>query len=518
MPRPTAAKPGWPLIVAILLAATLIRTLPLLDNRFHPDEALYGSFARRIASGQDPLLTGVLVDKPPLGFYLMAFGLLLGDASHGELGARLPSLYASLVSVALLFVLARRLYGQVAALVAAALLAASPLAVLFAITLFLDPLLTAAVLWAFCAAARSRWRSLAVAMAIALAIKQTALVFVPLALALSLLRLRPGTAARQVLTHLWRGVQRLAPALALSAVAIFSWDAARHPVIGLWRQGHADNMPGRLVRANEVTPRALAWAGLLHYTTASTALNGLAVAGLAGLLIAGARRPSRGALADGLLAGYALLYLGAYWLLAFNVWDRYLLPLLPVLCLLAARSWLWLAARVLGWLRPRAGPSLARLALAGLAVLLGVSLLPGAVHAARSGYPVGGDHGAYDGVDDAARFLSGLPEGSVLYDHWLSWQWNFYLFEAPVYVAWLPSPDVFAADLQAFGSKSPRYLVVPSWEQDSELRAAAAGAGYTFVARHYSYRRDGSLSLTVYELAPTHPATLQATGLHDDSP
>jgi 4-amino-4-deoxy-L-arabinose transferase-like glycosyltransferase len=518
MTQPIAAKTGWPLIVAILLAATLFRTLPLLDNRFHPDEALYGSFARRIASGQDPLLAGVLVDKPPLALYLMALGLLLVDAGHGELGARLPSLYASLVSVALLFVLARRLYGQRAAHLAAGLLAASPLAVLFSITLFLDPLLTGAVLWALCAAARSRWRSLAVAAAVALAIKQTALVFVPLALALSLVQLGAGTTARQALAHLWAGVRHLAPALALAALAIFAWDAARQPATGFWRQGYADNMPGRLVRANEVTARARAWAGLLHYTTASTALNGVVVAGLAGLVWVGARRPSRAALADGLLAGYSLLYLAAYWLLAFNVWDRYLLPLLPVLCLLAGRSLLGLGVSVVGWLRRRGGPGLARLAAVGLAGLLALGLLPGAVHAARSGYPIGGDHGAYDGVDDAARYLSGLRAGSVLYDHWLSWQWNFYLFEAPLYVAWVPSPEVFATDLLAFGNSSPRYLAVPSWEQDSEMRTAAAGAGFAFVPRHHSYRRDGSLSLIVYQLVPTPPTAPEAPGLRDDKP
>ena len=144
-PSTSAALKSLPPIVALLLAATFFRLAPLLDNRFHPDEALYGSFARLIASARDPLLANVLVDKPPLGFYLTALGLLLfGD---GEFGARLPSLYASVVSVALLFVLARRLYSRTTALLAAGLLAASPFAILFSITLFLDPLLTAIGLW-----------------------------------------------------------------------------------------------------------------------------------------------------------------------------------------------------------------------------------------------------------------------------------------------------------------------------------------------------------------------------------
>ena len=150
-PRRAAALP---LMVGLLLLATLWRTLPLLDNRFHPDEALYGSFARRIASSQDPLLAGVLVDKPPLGFYLTALGL--AAIHNGEFGARLPTLYASVASVALLYALGRRLFGTRTALVAAALLAGSPFAILFSITLFLDPLLTAAGLWGLAAAARGR--------------------------------------------------------------------------------------------------------------------------------------------------------------------------------------------------------------------------------------------------------------------------------------------------------------------------------------------------------------------------
>ncbi len=508
--RPRAAQLGWPLSVALLLIATLLRTLPLLDNRFHPDEALYGSFARLIASGQDPLLAGVLVDKPPLAFYLTALSLLL--FGNGEFGARLPSLFASVVSVALLSVLARRLYSTAAAHLAAGLWAASPFAVLFSITLFLDPLLTAALLWALWAAARGRWRELAVAMALAFAIKQTALVFVPLALAFGLLRLPAGAGPRQAAARLWPARRRLVPALALAALAIFAWDAARQHPIGFWTQGYADNMPDRLARANEVAPRALAWVNLLHYGTASTALNLVGVAGWLGLLLTGLRARSRAVLADGLLSGFVLFYLAAYWLLAFNVWDRYLLPLLPLLCLLAARALLWLSdglTRLVrlgtvskGAVRPHPHP----LALAGLAVILVAALLPGAVTATRSGYPIGGDHGAYDGVDDAARFLSALPAGSVLYDHWLSWQWSFYLFDAPVYVAWMPSPDVLATDLTAFGHSSPRYLVVPSWEQDGELRAAAERVGFEFVPLHHTYRRDGTLSLTVYALAPVSQA------------
>jgi 4-amino-4-deoxy-L-arabinose transferase-like glycosyltransferase len=493
-------------LLALLVGAGL-RSAPLLDNRFHPDEALYASFARRIASGRDPLLAGVLVDKPPLPFYLS--GLSLALFGVGELAARLPSFYASLAGIALLYALARRLYGPPVAALAAWLLALSPFDILFAVTAFMDPLLTALVLSCLWAIAAGRLRLFAVFVALAFAVKQTALLLAPLGLGFSLLYLpasaTPAKAARCLARVLWAALI----ALALSAVLVFAWDALRQPEIGFWEQGYADNVPGRFVRANEVLPRASAWQGLLHYATASTPLNLFWLAGLPLLLAFGSPAPSRAGLADRLLAGYLLAYLGAYWLLAFNVWDRYLLPVLPLGLLLLARLLHW-AARGLAravefithpwptaqpWLTVRLIPVLGLLALAAL-------LLPAARAAAQSRYPIGGDHGAYDGVDAAAAYLRTLPAGTVLYDHWLSWQWSFYLFDGPVYVAWFPTPDALAGDLRAFGTASPRYLVVPTWESDAELRAAAASAGFVFEPRFVAHRRDGPVTFTVYALVP----------------
>jgi len=129
-------------------------------------------------------------------------------------------------------------------------------------------------------------------------------------------------------------------------------------------------------------------------------------------------------------------------------------------------------------------------------------LLPSALAATRSAYPVGGDHGAYDGIDEVARFIRTLPPGGVLYDHWLGWEFNFYLFDPPLYVSWFPTPGALADDLKAFGRASPRYLVVPSWESEAEVRAAAAQAGFGFVPIHAAARRDGSTSFVVYQLVP----------------
>ena len=224
------------------------------------------------------------------------------------------------------------------------------------------------------------------------------------------------------------------------------------------------------------------------------------------------------------LAGFLLLYLAAYWLLAFNVWDRYLLPVLPI--------WLLLMARVLRLVAYslHAPPFKSR----GVSIrvtwpsgepwpwrcrrLLLALVAPGAVQAAHSAYPIGGDHGAYDGIDGAAAFIRTLPPGSVLYDHWLSWEWNYYLFGGPVYVSWFPSPDSLASDLKAFGATSPRYLAVPAWEGDSEVRSAAADAGFDFIPLYTAHRRDGVPTIVVYALKQRPPAEAAAASASPVTP
>lgn len=490
--------------VLALLAATLFRSLPLLENRFHPDEALYATFARLISSGQGILLSYLVVDKPPLPFYLGAFSNLLVGPS--ELGMRLPNFYASVMSVALTWALARRLYNRPVAHLAAWALALSPFAILFSITVFLDPLLTAFSLWGWWMTIAGRYRWAALAWALAFATKQTALLLMPLTLALGWLTLPPTATVREALRQLWRIVLPLLFGLALVTLLILIWDTVRHPPIGFWDQGYSDNMPGRFIRANEIGPRARAWLDLLHYTTATPALNIVFIIGLPVLWFFNLRRPSRIALADILLAGYLLLFLAAYWLLAFNVWDRYLVPLLPLLALLFARVIYGLLQIAQHW---ASSLRFAHSALPLIFLLLPSSflllLLPATLRAAHSGYPIGGDHGAYDGIDDVARFIRTLPPEGVLYDHWLSWEFNYYLFDRLLFVAWFPTPEALTTDLRAFGHSSSRYFVVPSWEADAEMRAAAARAGFEFVSLHTATRRDGSTSFTLYQLVPTGP-------------
>jgi hypothetical protein len=213
------------------------------------------------------------------------------------------------------------------------------------------------------------------------------------------------------------------------------------------------------------------------------------------LLIFGRR--SLPGLYDYVLTGFGLTFLMGYWLLAFNVWDRYLVILGPIVALLGGRVLERLTA-ALGSVTALRSVRFAPIVF----LLAALSLTPSAVIAARSGYPVGGDHGAYEGIDQIAQKLQSVPPGSVLYDHWLSWELGFYLFDGPAYVAWMPGPSTLTDDLRAFGKTSNRYIVSPEWESFTEMQSAIEQAGFQTKVLAQTYRRDGSLSFTLYEIFP----------------
>ncbi|MCI0398056.1 MAG: glycosyltransferase family 39 protein, partial [Chloroflexi bacterium] len=140
---------------ALVWAGAAVRWHGLFANSFHSDEALFATWARLIAVWRDPLLQGQVVDKPPLLFYLQAlFYPLSGPV---EWAARWPNLIASVALISLTGRLAWQLYrDEVTAILAAALVAFSPLAIQFSATAFTDPLLTAFLVAALLATTAGR--------------------------------------------------------------------------------------------------------------------------------------------------------------------------------------------------------------------------------------------------------------------------------------------------------------------------------------------------------------------------
>ncbi len=458
--------------MGLLLLAWWWRLRPLLDNRLHADEALYGYWGLLIGRGVDPLLTTVPVYKPPLLPYLIAGAQALGGGS--EFAIRLPGLAAGWLLIPLTGALFRALYADRRGALAAAIgVAMSPFAVLFSATAFTDLPMVALGTAACLAAVRDRPLLAGLLVGLACSAKQTGLAWLPLTAGLLL------TARTDAVVRRWG---RLALGLLGPLLAVAAWDGARVAAGGrsFWEMGVAGYGGLRLIWPLELWPRLHAWAAVGRYLFVSP-LVWLWLAVGTGMLLWQAVRsaPSPTAWADVLTVSFALGYGLLHWLLAFPVWDRYLLPLVPVLAVLLGR--------VVGRLR------------SGLVVLLlALLLLPVAVEAAHSRYPVGGDHGAYDGIEQVADYLRGRPAGSVVYQHWLGWHYAYYLFDAPIYRAYWPTPSWLAQDVRAFGGREPRYIVFPAWESSARVEWALAAVGYRLVPVLTTVRRDGSVSFRVY--------------------
>ncbi|RLC75510.1 MAG: hypothetical protein DRI81_11905 [Chloroflexi bacterium] len=486
-------------LVGLLLLTWALRLPPLLDNRFHPDEALYGYWGLLIGRGLDPWLATAPVYKPPLLPYLIAGSQAL--FGNSEFAVRLPGLAAGVLTVALVAALARSLYHDRWAAAAAMTCAAlSSFAILFSATAFTDPLMVTLGLAACVVAARGRpgWAGLLAGLACAT--KQTGLIWLPLAILIQILNPQvPPAIGHWTLDigHWTLDIGRwilLIGNWTLVILLMFAWDAARtaQGAESFWRMGVSGYGGLRLIWPQELWTRLRGWAEIARYLFASPIVNGVLLAGLCALVWRAATRRlhKRESLIDLSLVLFSLVYLLLHWLLAFPIWDRYLLPLMPVLSILIARI-LSLAIRH--------SPLIIRHSL--FAILL-ISLAPPAWNAAHSRYATGGDHGAYDGIDEVAAFLGRLPEGAVVYQHWLGWHYAYHLFDAPVYLAYWPTPAWLARDVLVFGAREPRYVTFPSWESSARVERALAGVSYKLDPVLTTTRRDGAPSFTVYHIQP----------------
>ena len=199
---------------------------------------------------------------------------------------------------------------------------------------------------------------------------------------------------------------------------------------------------------------------------------------------------------DIVLSAFVILFLLGHWLLSFNIWDRYLLGLVPILLILLARV-LWLASGVLARLLSPQRPLLQGLL---TVALLAATLAGPAWVAAQSGYPIGGDHGAYDGIEAVADyFRERVPADSILYHHWLGWHYSFYMFDFPLVFRWYPSPEELAENARQVDD-AQRYIVFPSGKSTAGARGALADAGLGLRSVYSAYGRDGSTSFIVYRI------------------
>ena len=470
--------PRLPLLLVTGLTAVL-RARGLFANSFQADEALFATWAREIAIWRDPLLAMQPVDKPPLLFYLQAlFYPLFGPV---EFAARWPNWIASLLLVPLTGILVWKLYRRAeTAVLAAALVALFPLTIQFSPTAFTDPLLTFLLITGLTAVVTRKPGWAGILFGLALLTKYQAVLFLPLLLGL-------GWVLGWRLAWWSRWLAGFLPTL----IALFTWEFARSGRFLLW-ENQIGNFGGvRLSHSWELWPRFWAWVDLWQ-TAVSPLIFFLLIFAVVWFVIqtcqvslAGgcgwSNRPDRSSRVDQLLLIFILSYGLFHWLFAIPVWDRYLLPLLPLLAILLARAYDALKVPGTGrtiWLNSRfCAPCLA---LGGILALLLVS----ASWPARNGRTqLGSSPNSDQGAADIAAALADAPYGTVLYDHWFSWQWRYHLFDKRVFVNWFPHADALATDLTAFGQDgAPRYLALPNTAVAQPILRTVQEAGFTLTA------------------------------------
>ncbi len=462
----------------------VLRTHTLFASSLQADEALFATWAREIGIWRDPLLQMQPIDKPPLLFYLQApFYPLFGPV---KFAARMPNWIASILLVPLIGLLAWKLYRRPkTAVLAAALLALFPLSIQMSSTAFTDPLLTFWLMAGLTAVVSHKPRWAGLLFGLALATKYQAILFLPLLLGMAW---QLGWRKREWL----RGLVGLLPPM----VALLVWEWLRTGTFSLW-QSQINNFGGlRLSFSWELWPGFVAWIGLWR-TAVSPFILIIAVPAIGWLFWqyrrsinasgykttpdkSGCKSPkgallfSPTALASGgygrLLLIYILGYALFHWLLAIPVWDRYLLPLLPLLALLLAGIYDNILTQL-----PAIQPILPNRA----AIVILALLFFSASWSARNG------RSSQTDADTAtvAAALAAAPYGTVLYDHWSSWQMRYHLFDKRVYVSWFPHGQALATDLTAFGQDgSLRYLVLPNTAVSQPIIRSVQEAGFALTA------------------------------------
>jgi hypothetical protein len=482
------------LIVAV---AAILRVSLIAANRFHGDEALYSHWGLLIASAKDVFLrNGPVVDKPPVFLYTLAFFFKVFGQS--ETTARLPNVMASLAGIVIVYGIADELYDRRVATLSAILLTFSPFDIQFAPTAFTDPLMVTLSFASCLFALKCRYLAAGTAFGLGVMTKPTAVIFAPLLLFFTVLPLRARDSRRKA------GWSPLLLGLGFAAVIlpVICWDVViRNNCIDFLSASVARYGGLHVVPLDRVLPRVQGWMGHFQYLTGSRVLNITLIGGVICLLAYGLwrRRTQEGWLFDCILAAFSVCFVSVHTLLSFGIWDRYLLGLAPIVAILLARV---LLLPQDGLLKGHKAGIRQVGYLAVLGMFLAVTLLHPAQVALRYGFPVGGDHGSFQGIDDVADYLKGnAPAGSVVFHRWLLWHYMFYLFDVPLDFYYYPSFE-FVLDTSRQLATLEKYVVFPSWTNPNDLASYLTDAGWEMHELYRTYRPNGTVSFTIYRIQP----------------
>lgn len=453
------------LILIILLGAWLRFDALRQDVRFHPDEALFATFARNAAVHGQWLLPGAL-DKPPLSLYASAlsmhlFGVVVNDKDVldldlriGEVSARLPDAFAGIFTIALVYALGHTLCESSVGLCAALLTALSPRLVSYSATAFTDPLMLMFMTAALVAEARKRAAWSGMLLALAFAAKQQALFYAPL-LVVFLIYGHGGDALYLAAsTNVFKNLARFGLALFFGVVLLLLWDAAR-PEDSIFALAAVNNDPERvLVRGDELLPRLGIWLSYAATIFGAWWLTFGVI--IAGFVVGWSGNWAKRTRSIVFLQVYVVGYFGLHWVFAFNTYDRYLLPIVPLLAVIGGHGIIFVYHQIANSAEKNFSVfSLRALRLGGLIWLVIVMLF------SQISFP--DDNRARDTqIIDLATFINAQSLGTIIYDHWLGWQMGYYIGAwSDKRRVYYPDAETQAADAVLNPERAPRFIIAP---------------------------------------------------------
>ena len=510
---------------ALCLGGFALRLHLLSAYPFREDEAMYSVWARHLWQ-VDPLALTVWPDKPPL--YLWLLGGVFQLFGPSEAAARLLNIAADTLTIGVVAATGRVLWNSRAGLFAGLGYALSPFAISFAPTAYTDPTL---VLWGMLAlytslTRRAFWAGLFLAAAIAT--KQQGLLYAPLVLTLLFLTTKTQRHKEEEEGKRQKGKAKVSArqstqsqfairyspfaillfGFALLTLPVLFWDASRWAVApSPWDLSVRNYAPLTFLPPENWLPRLIQWGEVAWNLAGSWWVVGYWVLGI------GYWRLAPKSLFVIRYSPFAIIFL---WFLGFvalhvissvQIWDRYLLPLAPVLALFMG----WMVVRHLTGAQRNNSCHTSDLYLrtcqvSGVIALL--LLLPPALTAASGGLPVGADHGDYAGLNESIDWLrKNAPTNAIIYHRDVSWQLRFAFFAATpeqpeasdFELRWFPNA-VYLADNAAKTPERRKFLIEPTW-------AAVDSAAQRLSQRAIGWQpRLRAGNFTLYELTRP-PAT-----------
>jgi hypothetical protein len=323
---------------------------------------------------------------------------------------------------------------------------------------------------------------------LAVASKQQGVLGVPLVVSLLLYSNSLNTHGKTPTRRLLFAICSMLCAAILVLTPVTWWDSLRwHNRPSFWERSLTTYGGLGLAAPATWLERLSAWAEPLGRLFGHPALTAVLLAAAAASLLL-RKRP-----ALAILGLYVLGYAGLHLIVSFRPWDRYLLPALPLVTILAADglSALWQSVRpaALRWL-----------AAGGLAA----ALLWAASLGAAGRLPIGSGAGAFAGAERLAAALARQPGEAVIYYRSLGWHLDFYLFDAAQERRWWDTPGELAQKAAATAAAEPsrpQLLALTDAEAvHPDLRNALAERRLALAQPIPFLRTDGSRSLVIYRI------------------